>query len=420
MDNLPFYLYQRNRSPYWYVRINGTAYSTKKTNRNEAAKVAVDIYARNSQKDKVRKTIRFNELSDESLLELINECKKRHLIVSAVISDRTQVKAYDFISDFWNWETSPYIREKLRKEHSIHRKHADRMKAIVENMWKDFLKDRYLSEVTRKDLTRFCDEVIPENVSYHTKNQYLHALTLPLKWATQNGILERNVAEGFVYYSGEYRKREILTPEIADALFRIKWNDGRCKLANLLAMCTGLRAGEIQALRLCDIGENCLYVRHAWTTDGMKTTKNNTERTVFVSFPVIIEALKTLGFANPYNKGLEGFIFWGALPDKPIDEKFFISGLRNALVEVGMTPEETKKYFFHGWRHYYTSYMVNSLSDRLVQSQTGHKTKEMLEHYADHEHSADSKEIMAVQQNTFGNTVDHAGDLFFNWSDYAR
>jgi integrase len=94
------------------------------------------------------------------------------------------------------------------------------------------------------------------------------------------------------------------------------------KLANLLAMCTGLRAGEIQGLRIQDLGQNCLYIRHSWNyDDGLKPPKNNEQRTAEIVFPELMGALIDQSNSNPYDEGLEGYVFWASIPGKPIESK---------------------------------------------------------------------------------------------------
>jgi integrase len=59
------------------------------------------------------------------------------------------------------------------------------------------------------------------------------------------------------------------------------WADERSRLGNILAMCTGLRAGEILAIQVRDLGEDRLRVRHSWSLlDGLKGTKTGKERIV--------------------------------------------------------------------------------------------------------------------------------------------
>jgi integrase len=65
-------------------------------------------------------------------------------------------------------------------------------------------------------------------------------------------------------YSGDTPERHILTPELAQAVFKVHWPDYRAKLANMPAMVTGMRQGEILALQVRDIGKDRIYVKHGW------------------------------------------------------------------------------------------------------------------------------------------------------------
>ncbi|CEM60587.1 hypothetical protein TPHV1_10255 [Treponema phagedenis] len=70
-----------------------------------------------------------------------------------------------------------------------------------------------------------------------------------------------------------------------------------------------------------------------------------------------------------------------------------------------MSKEESEKYCFHGWRHFYASHMKGKIEDKLLQSQTGHKTLAMLNHYSDHEMQDDFQKIAKAQNDTFGNLL---------------
>ena len=85
-----------------------------------------------------------------------------------------------------------------------------------------------------------------------------------------------------------------------------------------------MRAGEIQGLRVQDLGKDCLYVRHSWNfMDGLKTTKNNECRTVEAPFPAIIQDLFNLAGRNPHDANMDSFVFWAELPaGKPMRRKF--------------------------------------------------------------------------------------------------
>jgi integrase len=81
--------------------------------------------------------------------------------------------------------------------------------------------------------------------------------------------------------------------------------------------------------------------------------------------------------------------------------RLFVDGLRAALVKSGFTKSEAGKYVFHGWRHFYTTYLMGKLEKKLLKSQTGHLTDSMLAHYGEHQTENDRKIIQATAINTF-------------------
>jgi integrase len=83
----------------------------------------------------------------------------------------------------------------------------------------------------------------------------------------------------------------------------------------------------------------------------------------------------------------------------------FCLGLREALVKVGFSEDEAAKYDFHGWRHFFTSYMIRLLDKKLLKSQTGHKTDCMVSLYADHEIEGDKEIIHAKEREVFARLI---------------
>ena len=211
-------------------------------------------------------------------------------------------------------------------------------------------------------------------------------------------------SRGITWFSGKAAERQILSPELAAAIFKAQWKDERARLANMLAMVTGMRAGEIQGLRVQDLGEDCLYIRHSWNRmDKLKTTKTNECRTVEVPFPGLIQDLLALASSNLHGGIIDGYVFWAEKThDKHMESSLFIDGLREALIFAGMSKESAKDYTFHGWRHYFTAYMRDRVTEKLLQAQTGHKTLAMLNLYSGHRIAGDRERIRQAQIETFG------------------
>ena len=121
-------------------------------------------------------------------------------------------------------------------------------------------------------------------------------------------------------FSGKATKRGVLTDEEARSLFALPWRDEHSKIGNMLAMTTGLRAGEVLAIQVRDISDDRIRVRHSWNRwDELKGTKTDNERSV----PIIAsmrDALLELAKRNPDGVGPTRFVFWTSRkPTRPVE-----------------------------------------------------------------------------------------------------
>lgn len=417
MQKLPFSLTIRGDSPFYYVRFRNERtgkfmswLSTKEKNYNRALRKAWDLY--NQKQSDIEKlsfydSIRKSDYTAEDVQKFLEDFQRKGFLTSFVLNDSSlqNVDALEWLCSFWNPEESEYLKEKERKGQSVHKKHRENSTAFILRHWSGILEGKKLGELSRADIKRQFERLDALELNGNTKNHILRSVLTPLKWAFNNELLPVDLSRGWVMYKCNYKKRVILTMEMARNVFRVPWGNDMARLASMLSMCTGMRCGEIQALTADDLGDNCIYVRHSYNLkDGLKSTKNGEERTVYVYFPYIMQELKKLAFCNPHNGGA-GFIFWGKLADKPIDCNVFRKFFRRALVEAGMNPADAKGMTFHAWRHFYTTYMADKVNQRALQSQTGHKSQIMLEHYASHQTAEEARLITAAQAEVFGSIL---------------
>lgn len=306
-----------------------------------------------------------------------------------------------FLQEFWDWEKSPYIKERLVHKHGIHKMYVKRSLAAVQNYWIPwFGKKKLLSNITRKEVQDFVMSFMERKspTSAQAKNDIIRSGTIALKWAYNNGLITKDITKGLSYYTGDSPKVTILSPEIAKVLFLKPWKHRKAMLANKLAMLTGMRSGEIQALRKCDIGQDCIYVSHSWTAlDGLKPPKNGSKRVIYVPYHDFLEELRNL--VEPE----DGFVFHIRSVYYPMDAKCWLRNLRYELKRLNVDKEIIENIHFHSWRHYFTSHMKNSgnLEQHLLQRMTGHKTKSMVEYYADHTLQQDKTKIKNAVQQVF-------------------
>ena len=414
MQKLPFSLTTRGESPYYYVRFRNERtgkflswISTKEKNYNRALRKAWDLY--NQKESDIEKlsfydSIRKADYTAEDVQKFLEDFQRKGFLTSFVLNDSSaqNVPALEWLLSFWNLEESDYLKEKERKGQFVHKKHRENSAAFIVRYWSGILEGKRLGELCRADIQKQFNNLDALDLNGNTKNHILRAVLTPLKWAYNNELLSRDLSRGWIMYKCEYKRRAILTMEMARSVFRVRWGNDMARLASMLSMCTGMRCGEILALTVDDLGDNCIYVRHSYNLkDGLKCTKNGEARTVYLYFPYIMNELRKLALSNPYTSGA-GFIFWGRLPNKPIDCNVFRKFFRRALVDAGMNPADAKQMTFHAWRHFYTTYMADKVNRKALQSQTGHKTEIMLEHYAAHQTAEDAQLITAAQAEVFG------------------
>ena len=419
-SNNPFSLLKRESGVY-YVRFKNPDNSSKKryltarsTGEKEYSKAMIkawQMYTNNEhEKQSISLSFKQNDLSDNDIENLMRIAKDRGLIKGYIKAGTKQdIILADFLTDFWDLEKSEYLKEKARLNRHIGIDYCRESKAQITRHWKPYFKNLLLGELTKNHIKQFIIYLQDLPCSPATKLHIYRAGAVGLKWAFNNEMIDRDITAGIISFTSKSKERKILTKELAALLFSVQWNDEKAKLANMIAMLTGMREGEILALRKMDLGKNCIYVNHSWNSrEGLKTTKNGECRTVYFPFPNLTYKLLELVNMNPFDDSMQAFVFWGTIPDKPIDNKVFVSNLRIQLQAIGISQAETKQYCFHSWRHFYTCYMSDIVNQRALQSQTGHKTVEMLEHYANHQIQSDIDQIQGAQLALFGEIVNRS------------
>ena len=366
--------------------------------------------------ENILKVIRRTELNSDDALRIVQALKNRELIdITTVKSGKGTVLFTEFLEEFWDYDASPYVREKKAYGHNIGKRHCYEMISRVRSFYTDYFSERFLYSITRQDLEDFSlfltkKRKIPEGykgrfaekLSNSYINKVLKAGTTALSWAFLKKLISDDPTDGLMQFSEVPQKPGVLTPLEAQALFASKWKDKRACTASLLACTTGLRAGEVLAIKQEDIEERVLNVRHSWSAyDGLKTPKNGEARRVPL-LPEVRVKLLELVQDNPY--GPEGYIFYGSLSDKPVDRSVLLDGLHNALEGIGINAKE-RGLVFHSWRHYYAARMADRMTADQVSRVTGHKSRAVFEEYADHITEENLEAMAEAGKEVFGNIL---------------
>jgi integrase len=389
-----------------------TAKSTGTTDETKAMMIAWQWYSSGNIPDRINKKesethgmqletvlaiLRNNQLKPNELQQILATLKSVYKIEGGVVPNTSaSIKVKDYFVKFWDPEKSEYLHEQKMSGKPVRNGHIQMMQQLVKNFWLPAFGEREIGSFTKKEIQAWLWKLqetkvtvsqksnAPETLSHGYANRIVSAGVRALRYAYENKLITNDCFTGINYLQLNPKAREILTEEQATKLFHKKWAHDNSKLANQVAMLTGLRQGEIEALRLCDLEEDKIRIRHNFARhDGLKCPKNGHERTVPASHE-LIALLRKQAAGNPHHQGENGFIFWSTTnPDKPFDGKVWRMQLQEELRKDSV--ENYKNITFHAWRHFFSTYIEPQLTHSDLQKVTGHLTEKMLEHYADHE-----------------------------------
>ncbi|MDR1024717.1 MAG: site-specific integrase, partial [Treponema sp.] len=330
------------------------------------------------------KAVRSADLSADEALAIAEALKARGLLdMGITMAGPGRHELVPFLLDFWDFDKSAYIRDKLVHGHRITRRYCHEAALIITRHWKPRFTNRALNTVTRQDLREFSLALHEGGKAAKTINNILLMGTTAIKFAFTEGMIPADVTTGLTRFTGGETRRDVLTEAETGSLFAVKWNDGRAYAGALLAATAGLRSGEVRAIRRSDIGELILNVAHSFSDfDGLKTPKNGEARRV----PLLSEVrglLMELLAENPHADVEDPYVFYSDSPDKPISGELLRRGLLRAL-KAACIDTAGRKVDFHSFRHYYASRMADRMTAEKVARITGHKSKAMAEHYQSH------------------------------------
>jgi integrase len=367
--------------------------------------------------ENILRAVRKADIVNEDALRIVNILKDRGLLdVSASKSGQGSVLFSEYLESFWDYCSSSYVKDKLAHGQCIHKRHCYEMQSRVRSFYCRYFAGRTLNSITRQDMKdfsmslrekrekplnykgRFAEFLSPEYI-----NRILNAGFTALKYAFNEGHILVDPTAGLKKFSGESKKRGVLTPKEAELIFSIEWKDKRAYVGNLVACTCGLRSGEVLALKKSDIGEKVLHIRHSWSTmDKLKKTKTEESREVPL-FPEVKKKLLELLVENPHKMD-DPFIFYSLYEDQPFDGKILLKGLYEACADANID-FKARGICFHSHRHYWAARMSDRMEMDKLQRITGHRSKAIFEQYAAHVIDENLEEVGKVGIEVFGNIL---------------
>lgn len=309
--------------------------------------------------------------------------------------NKKKIIFFDYFSSWFKKETCPYYKDSKRNGHVLSTSYLRNGRICLDKYllpyWGNFELNRIKTYQIEEWKFYLLEKTKLSNKSVYT---YLSFLGAMLGYAYRHDVIDTNPFDKVKKPAKNSKQRGILTKEEATAVFNKPWSNQKAYYANYLAMLTGMRAGEILALKKSDFKDDYILVQHSYdeVAKQIKCTKTGTVRAVPIprSLGLVLKSFELFEDAFLFSK--DGVT--------PLNSSTCLLNLRRALIQIGISEEQQEErcICFHSWRHYLNSQLrLNGVSDIVTKKITGHTTDEMMEHYT-HISQDDISVITKVQK----------------------
>lgn len=156
------------------------------------------------------------------------------------------------------------------------------LKKWIPSSWKS----KELRTFTKMDLHEFIFEEMPAGTTVNTRKFVLKIIKRIFQLAVDHGKLDRNPANGMLVKVPEGEKKVLTNQEVETFLSEAKATNHRFYPIWVVALFTGMRSGELYALKWSDLDFDAktIGVSKSWSSkNGMTSTKNQKNRVVPIS-----------------------------------------------------------------------------------------------------------------------------------------
>ena len=180
------------------------------------------------------------DLTNEEAERIMTILKLRGLLEKIRIAEKRDFITY--LLDFYDYDTSPYVREKLAHGQSIGRTHCKDCRFRIKGYWKKHFDGRTLASITREDIREFSLAMVAKGYAASTINKTMIAGKVALAWAQREEYIHTNPAEKLANFVGEVKKRGILNDDETTTLFQQEWKDERSYLVDMIPVSSSQNA----------------------------------------------------------------------------------------------------------------------------------------------------------------------------------
>ena len=263
----PFLL--KKRGKYWYFRLSTEKdfHSSGQTNKALAERHVIEIIRANKKKTNARQNMTLNE----------------------------------FAKDYFFWGKCPHARRLLEEGKTIGKKYMHDQRQLYKNhIQPNPIANTIISEIKHAQVLDFRSELLNKGIGPRTVNRAIGILKILFKEGIFREELENNPTLGVGNVNYKPKEPGIFSVDELRKLFSdssfCPWKDIYDYTCFLIAATTGMRRGEILALRWknIDFAKSLIKVIEAWKTED-EIGKPKWNKVRIVPIPVkIIQSIKAL------------------------------------------------------------------------------------------------------------------------------
>ncbi len=324
-----------------------------------------------------------------------------------IFSHNKKLTFSSFILNFFDLEKSGYFKRKLMLDpNSVSIDYVSTRRNLIKNHVLPLIEeDEELSKLNLDKLESLQTDLVNKgNLSPTTINQIMSSLSLALEYAKKKNYINNSVSTKVDTINIKGKTRGILTQaETTEFMKYIKQlKNRRIYLSCYLSLVTGMRSGELRALRLENLKDNLIEIDSAYANlAGFKAPKGKKSR--IVPCPnTLIDELKEFSLSSPYKTDIDGLIFWSARGGNVVSSHYFSTKFKESLIKSKvLTKEEieNRNISFHSLRHMANTLLRGSVDEYILRLTIGHSSDQLSDIYSHIEENALKSVRVAQEQN---------------------
>ena len=308
--------------------------------------------------------------------------------------DRVMTLLSDFTQDV-------FIPGKCPIEKNVHMRGKSMTKATLANR-RSALVNHILPYFGKKPVSMISEAQVnqwildlpnADKISRTSANSSLVTFRIIMQEAVRQGLITENPCAKVEPLGNDSTRREAFTvAEVQEVIGKPEdWDNPMIRTMCLTAALTGMRMGEVRALKADCITETSLHIKASYSElNGYKLPKNGKKRVTPIP-PMLRDELLT------YDRKDGGFLFRQYREDEPITDAWVNVSLKKRMESLGIEGKS-----FHSFRAFYNTEMkAANVDGDVLRSVIGHQSPDMTEHYL-HLESGEFSQLREAQLGLIG------------------